>query len=450
MVLRAARPLLITLLMLAAAGAAAQPHVQAPPAELPQITHKRLLNDFQISVASTAYLGETMTIGLQTRYGAAFDPMDKGGLANLVCQMFTRATIDRTAKEIEGDLQYLGARLDIRCDWDGIRFILEVPSSRFERALLLLYQVVGEAVFEEADFARVKAEALKRLAAPGDPRRFARERFEIELFRGTTFGRPLQGTTASVGNITLGDVRYFHRRFFSPNAASLVVVGSAPAAVVMQKAARIWGVWVRTDETPFTFLPPKMPASRPVTLVDDPGSVAAQFILGNLWVTRDDPGYYPAVLAARILQERLTQRLPTSLVTVSFEARRLSGPFWVQGQAAADAAAGEIEKILRAVEEFRSATVSPAELAATQKSLIDEYRKSLGSTASLCALMMDAELYRLGTNYMVSYPDLITRTPLDAVAAAAKQWVFPSGALIVVRGPAAALKPALEKLGTLQ
>src|SRR5213596_2366264 len=115
----------------------------------PEISYKRMLNDLQVVVASTPYLGDSMTIGLVVRYGSAFDPSDKGGLAYLVSRMFLRATQDKTAKDIQDEMNYLGATIEVRCDWDSIRFILRGQSSRFERSLLLLYQVVGEAVFNE-------------------------------------------------------------------------------------------------------------------------------------------------------------------------------------------------------------------------------------------------------------------------------------------------------------
>ena len=76
-------------------GLALPAFAQRAAVELPELTHKRLLNDFQIVVASTPYLGDNMTIGLVTRYGAAFDPAEKGGLAQITTQLIGRATQDR-------------------------------------------------------------------------------------------------------------------------------------------------------------------------------------------------------------------------------------------------------------------------------------------------------------------------------------------------------------------
>ena len=91
---------------------------------LPELTSKRLLNDLQITVAPTQEFGNSMTIGLIVRYGAAFDPAEKGGVANLLSRMLMKAASDRTNEDLQAELDYLGATLDIQCDWDGFRFVL--------------------------------------------------------------------------------------------------------------------------------------------------------------------------------------------------------------------------------------------------------------------------------------------------------------------------------------
>ncbi len=421
-----------------------------PQTALPELSFKRLLNELQITVASTPYLGENMTIGVSVHYGSAFDPADKGGLTNLMARMLGRATIDKSFKDIRDELSYIGANLDVQCDWDGIRLLLRTQSPMFERALLILYQIVGEAQFNAEDLAAVKQEILQRMQQPEDPRQRIQGQFETALFRGTTYGRPLVGTKATIDRITLGDVRLFYRAHFSSDTAALTVVGSAPAPLMLQKATRIWGVWVKKEEIPSTFLPPRAPSSRTVFLENDPNSPAAQFIMGNLWPRREEPAYCPAVLAARIFEQRLTKALPTSLLSVKAEGRRLPGPFDVQAQAAADQAAGQIQKVIETAESLKASGVTPEELAEAQAKWMEEFNKSLASTDGICNLILDSELYRLGTNYAVTFPDLVRRTDADAVKKAAKEWIFPGGMIIVVRGPASVLKPILELLGPLQ
>ena len=426
------------------------PAFSQPASPLPELTSKRLLNDLQVTVAPTPYLGGNMAIGLLVRYGAYFDPAGKGGVANLLSRMFLKAAIDKTGKDIQDELAYLEASIDVRCDWDGFRFILRGPSAKFERSLLLLYQVVGEAQFSDADFAAAKQSVLADMQKSSDPRLRIHAQFERVLFSGTSHGRSLEGTPKSLAAITAGDVRYFYRKFISPNQASLIVVGDVSAREVLQRASRIWGIWVRNEEIPFTFVQPRKPAGRQMYIEDDPASPAAQFIMGNLFPPREDPAYASALLAAHIFQERLTKVLPTSLLTVGNAGRRMASPFYVQGQAAADQAMEQLLKIESVAEEMKLSAVTKEELDAARNKVIEEFSRELGSAEGLCGIMMEAELYRLGSNYASMYPDRLRRCDADAVKQAAKDFLFPDGEVLLMRGPAAVLKPVLSPLGTLQ
>lgn len=420
------------------------------PIPLPELSSKRLLNDLEIAVAAAPQPDDKMTIGLALRYGAAFDPSGKEGLAHLLSRLFLKGTADMTAKGIQDELEYLGATIDILCDWTGYRFLMQAPSASFERSLLLLYQVVCEAELKEADMDAVRKEISAGLEKPADPRQRIHAQFENTLFGGTTYGRPIQGTRKSLAAITLGDVRAFYRKFFSPNQAFLLVVGNVPARIVLQKATRIWGAWVRNDIIPFSFKPPLRLTERRILLEDDPASPAAQFIMGNLFPRREETAYLPALMAAAILQERLTKLLPTSLLTVGIQGRRLASPFYVQGQAAAEQAVEQIRSIQNAAAEMKRELVSPEELNLVQNRLIEDFRRELGTNEGLCRIMLEAELYYLGSNYASNFPAMVMRCDAEEIRRASNSWLFPGAEIILVRGPAAVLKPALEPLGQVK
>ncbi len=418
---------------------------------LPDFKSKILLNNLKIYVVDTPYLGEQMTLGLVVRYGAAFDSEDKGGLANLVSRMFLR-----DANKKSKELASLGATLEIKCDWDSFRFILKGQSSKAEQSLILLNQIVGDALFSEEDFAVVKQQVLQEIQQPLDPRRKIRAQFESLLFKGVpSYGRPLQGTPKTVQACTVGDVRYFYHKFIIPNESSLIVVGNVSQTPVMQKLPRIWGAWVKNDLIPSTFLGPKQPVGRQVYLEDDPSSPSAQFIIGNLFPSRipgykdnrkyDYRTYFHALMVRSILQERLTKLLPTSLLTVGQEGRQMEGPFYIQGQAAAEQTVEQIQKIIDAVDELKRVPVSNDELLDAQKSLIDGFTKLLTTTEGICNAMLDAELYRLGENYTVSFPSWIRRCDAETVRQVAREWFLP-GSIVVVCGPATVLNPTLTRL----
>ena len=438
-----------SLILIAAIALCCVPAWAQKQVPLPELNSKRLLNDLHITVASTPNMSDDMMIGLVIGYGSAFDPLpDKSGLANLLSQMFLRATANKSAKGIRDELEALGASIEVKCDWDGFRFILNGQSSKYEGSLLLLYELVAEAQFTEPDFKAVRESILQSIQKPPDPRQRIHRQLEKVLFAGTTYGRPIEGDQRSVSGITLGDVRVFYRKYFSPSQASLIVVGNVPESDVIQKASRIWGVWVRNDDVPFTFKSPLKPAGRQIFLEDDPGSPAAQFIVGNLFPQREDPLFGSAMLAAQIFQDRLTKLLPSSLLTVGYEGRRMASPFYVQGQAAADQTVDQLQKIREAADDLKNSTVSKEELEAAQQKVIEEFNRGLSTTYGICSMILDSELYRLGSNYATIFPNQILRFDADAIQEAARNWIFPIGEVMLIRGPANSLKPALSPLGS--
>ena len=220
---------------------------------------------------------------------------------------------------------------------------------------------------------------------------------------------------------------------------------------VLQRATRIWGVWVRNEEIPFTFVQPRKPAGRQMFIEDDPSSPAAQFIMGNLFPPREDPAYGSALLAAHIFQERLTKALPTSLLTVGNAGRRMASPFYVQGQAAADQAVEQILKIESVAEEMKLSAVTNEELDAARNKMMEEFNRELVSAEGLCGIMLDAELYRLGSNYASMYPEQLRRCDADAVKQAAKNLPVPGWRSAPGTRPRGyVLKPVLSPLGVLK
>jgi zinc protease len=420
------------------------------PVPFPEVSAKRLLNSLQIVAAPTPYLDESMAIGLVIRYGSAFDGADKGGAANLLARMFMKATMDKTSKDIQEELAYLGATLDVWCDWDGIRFLMKGNSATFERSLLLLYQVVCDVKFTEEDLSAVKQELLQEIQQFPDPRSRIHTQFEIVLFGGNTYGRPLKGTPETINTMTVGDLKHFYDRYFSPNAASLLIVGDADPAQVLQKASRIWGLWIRKDPVPFTFAPAREPDDDIYLIEDDPGSPAVQFILGNFSPQRQDPLYGNIMLATRILQERIKKQLPTSLLTVGLDGRRMPGSLYVQGQAAAGDAVDQILKIQEVLEKMKQAPVSAEELAEAQNRIIEEFNNALKTTDGLCRMQLDIELYRLGSNYVSIFTERIRRCDADAVRQAAGNYFLPGKKIVILRGPVQSLMPELKRLGSFK
>jgi len=125
----------------------------------------------------------------------------------------------------------------------------------------------------------------------------------------------------------------------------------------------------------------------------------------------------------------------------------MPGAFYIQGQAAAAEAVEQILKIQDALEEMKKVPVSAEELAEAQNRSIEEFNSELKTTDGLCRIMLDSELFRLGSNYASSFPDRIRDCDTDAVRQASREYFIPGKKILMLRGPVNALLPDLKRLG---
>jgi predicted Zn-dependent peptidase len=169
--------------------------------------------------------------------------------------------------------------------------------------------------------------------------------------------------------------------------------------------------------------------------------------MGNFCPRRQDPLFGNVIVAARILRDRLRNLLPTSLLTVGLEGRRMPGSFYIQGQASAEEAVEQILKIRDAVEEMKRIPVSAEELAGAQNRVIGEFDNELKTADGLCRIMLDSELFRLGNGYASTFPNRIRNCSADDVREAAKDHFFPKGKIVILSGSVNALVSELKRLG---
>ncbi|MGH7555351.1 MAG: insulinase family protein, partial [Longimicrobiales bacterium] len=87
------------------------------PAALPPFSTHRLPNGLEVAIAETHSL-PIVAARLVIRAGAAADAPEQAGRASLTAAVLDEGTSQRSALEIAGSLERLGADLIVSADWD--------------------------------------------------------------------------------------------------------------------------------------------------------------------------------------------------------------------------------------------------------------------------------------------------------------------------------------------
>ncbi len=239
------------------------------------------------------------------------EPEDLDGVATIMARALSEGTDKHDAEEFAAELERCGATLDAFADHPGVRVSLEVPASRLPKALGLLADALRAPAFPDAEIERLVANRLDEIPHElASPARRAAKELSRQLFpAGSRMSRPRQGTEESVARIDAAAVRAFYEAHVTPHTATVVAVGDFgdldPEAVF----ADTLGAWTgRAIEPPP--MPPITADDRGrVVIVNRPGAVQTQLLLGRVGPDRHDSVWPAQVLGVYCLGGTLTSRL---------------------------------------------------------------------------------------------------------------------------------------------
>lgn len=269
------------------------PDVGPPPdAPLPPPQRATLSNGLKVVFARRTAV-PVVRLGLLLDAGYAADRPDMPGVASMVMEMLDEGTTSRTALEISDALASLGATLSASADLDACAVSMSVLTDKLDPALTLFADVIQNPSFPAADLDRLKQNTLARIQQEKvQPVGMALRVLPALLYgSGHAYAQPFtgSGTEASVRAMTRDDLVRFHRTWFKPNHATLVVVGDITLPELTAKLERAFRGW-RPGEIPTKNIAPVAgPAAPEVFLLDRPGAEQSVILVGQLIAPKSNP-----------------------------------------------------------------------------------------------------------------------------------------------------------------
>lgn len=239
------------------------------------------------------------------------EPAGLDGVATIMARALSEGTDKHTAEEFAAELERCGATLDAHADHPGVRVSLEVPASRLPKALGLLADALRAPAFPDGEVERLVANRLDEIPHElANPARRASMALSKELFPADArHSRPRQGTEETVKRIDAAAVRAFYQAHVRPAGATAVVVGDLTGVDLDQALADTLGAWTGgpAPQRPSPVITAD-DAGR-VVIVDRPGAVQTQLLIGRIGADRHDRVWPAQVLGTYCLGGTLTSRL---------------------------------------------------------------------------------------------------------------------------------------------
>ena len=388
-----------------------------------------------------------VTVYATLEAGSGFDPADALGLANFVGRVIDRGTESRSTAQISEALDDRGVSLTTGVTRHLLSLSCTCLSEDLEAVLELLADVVRHPAFPPDQVERRRSTIVTDLRQDEDnPAVVAAEGLMSLLYPGPhPYGRPGRGTVASVESIARETLVAFHRLYVGPAGLRLIVVGEADPSRVADIASRTFGDWVADAGGPLR--PPRATpaATRQSARKVVPGKPQADIAYGFTTIARQDPRYYALAIMNNVLgQYALGGRLGDNIrerqgmayyVFSSFDPNVVEGPLVVR----AGVSPQNIDRALAAIDDeigrMGREGVSADEMADSRRYLIGSMPRVLETNAGIASFLHSAEYFGLGLDYDRRLPALLAEVTLDEVNEAARTFLDPARAAVVVAGP---------------
>ncbi|MFB6672821.1 M16 family metallopeptidase [Streptomyces sp. NPDC056390] len=239
------------------------------------------------------------------------EPAGLDGVATIMARAFSEGTDKLAAEEFAAELERCGATFDAHADHPGVRVSLEVPVSRLPKALGLLADALRAPAFAESEIERLVRNRLDEIPhETANPGRRAAKELSKQLFPATArMSRPRQGTEETVAAIDAAAVRAFYDRHVRPATATAVVVGDLADLDLDALLADTLGAWTGNTAEPRPVPPVTADDTGRVVIVDRPGAVQTQILIGRVGADKHDRVWPAQVLGTYCLGGTLTSRL---------------------------------------------------------------------------------------------------------------------------------------------
>jgi predicted Zn-dependent peptidase len=332
-------------------------------------------------------------------------------------------------------------------------------------ALGILGSVVSHPDFNQQEFNKLKKRELDRVSdsARTSGRWAASMILYRDLFTLPADRHPyasFDATAADVQKITLEACRSFHKKYYVPKNAFVVVAGDTTPEAAKTAVERAFGGWKGGEAPVQSFTDPVAPERVKITLVDRPKSSQSDIYVGALGPSRADASWASFAVSNQILgggvagrlfldvreKQSLAYNTRSSLVEVAH------GPAPMIAYAGTQTAKTglALKAVLDNLDKLGTSEATATEVETATRYLSDVFATKLETVGALADELVQLHSLGLPDDYDDGYRKELRDVTAPVAAKSAAEHVRPGHAIVVVAGDADVIGPMLSHFGEVK
>jgi zinc protease len=433
---------------------------QTPPIpsyKLPPVVEAKLPNGLGVVLVEDARF-PLVSLRLTFQAGSKYDPAAAPGLAEAVATLLDEGTKTRTSRQISDEIDGIGGSIESGAGVDSLTVSASALSESLPRLLALVADVALNSTFPQNEIDLYKQNRIQNLRQQhSEPGFLAEEKMASVVYGKTPYGH-IAPTEASIAALDGKALAGFRDTYLAPNNGTLLLIGKLPAKdEVMKLIAQHFGSW---KEKPLPAAP-KMdfPApKRQIVLVDRPGSVQADIHVGRLAPTRLSAEFFPLNVGNTILGGGTNSRMFKDIrekegfaydAHSQYGTHRDSGDFQAVTEVRNEVLEPALKAVIDELDRMASTPVPADELTGIKNYMSGLYLLRLETQEGVIGQLTTIKALGLPDSYLETYVTRVRSVEPAQIQSAAKQYMAPTDAAIVVVGDASKIGDVLKKFGTV-
>ncbi len=214
-------------------------------------------------------------LGFFVRTGARDETAAVAGVSHFLEHMLFKGTPSRTAEQVNREFDEMGAHYNAFTSEENTVYYAAVLPEHQDRAVALLGDLLRPSLRRE-DFDTEKQVILEEIRMYEDQPPFgADDKCRAAFFGDHPLGHSVLGTAASVGALSVAEMRAYFQRRYSPDNITLAAAGRIDFDGLVAAAEAACGHWQRGNDA--RVVEPARPQSNFLTLAK--ASATQQYVL---------------------------------------------------------------------------------------------------------------------------------------------------------------------------
>ena len=400
-----------------------------------------------------------VTLNAVVRAGAVNDTT--AGVAQMTAEGLLLGAAGKSKADIEQQVDFLGASLGAEADKEGSYLSADFMAKDTDVMLGLFSAAMLTPDFDAAEFDKLKQRAIAGLQQDKEsPRAVIGRYFDKLVFGAHPYGNAASGNSESLEQVTVSQLRAFHKSYYQPANTAITVVGDFDIAAMKAKLTQTFGQWQGSEKLVQPDLNQGLPqlTAAKVLLVDKPDAIETTFAIGGLGISRDNPDYVGLTVVNTILGGRFTSWLNDELrvnAGLTYGARSGftpytdAGVFTISTFTKTETTQEAMDLALKTYARLWEKGVDQATLDSAKAYVKGQFPPKFETSGQLAGLLSGMYLYGFDDKFINEFQAKVDGLTLEETQRLVKAYFPQKNLQFVLIGNAAKIAPIAAKYGTV-